>query len=99
MKKFNTIDIIFIVLIGLYLLTLFAILCVLVYGKKDPVKRYKVVNITHQTKKKKSKPKKKKKEVKEVPNKKPNNKKKKPNNNNNQNVRYKGNAPTKKKPQ
>lgn len=121
MKAYDQIDIIFIVLISLYLVVLFAIVCVLVYGKKDekPLpKRYKVIQIISPKKEKKSKYKGKKKPVSnsnnnnnnnnKTPGKQPqksNNNKKKTNNNknNNQNknnyVRYKGNAPTKKKPQ
>ena len=41
-RTFDTIDIIFIVLISIYLITLFAIILVLVYGKKE--KTYLVVD-------------------------------------------------------
>ncbi|MBE6148397.1 MAG: hypothetical protein E7167_02755 [Firmicutes bacterium] len=101
-RNFDPIDIIFIVLIGIYLLTLFAIILVLVYGKKDnkPVK-YKVIEVISPPKKKKRKTKprttgkttastsKKKNSTKN------NTTKKKATSQNN--VRYKGKAPTKKK--
>ena len=99
-RNFDPIDIIFIVLIGTYLLTLFAIILILVYGKKaDKPVRYKVIEVISPRKGKKRKKAKQTKDttkntVKKKSNNNQNNKKKKTTTNN---VRYKGKAPTKKK--
>lgn len=93
-RNFDPIDIIFIVLIGAYLLTLFIIILVLVYGKKDetPNARYKVVKIIKPTKKKA-----KKKNVTSSTSKKVTSKTNKKKASNSNNVRYKGKGATKKK--
>jgi len=56
-RIFDPIDIVFIVLIGIYLLTLFVIILILVYGKKETPKitRYKVIEVIKKPKRRRKK--------------------------------------------
>ena len=91
-RNFDKIDIILIVLISTYLITLFLIILVLVYGKKDKnAVKYKIVNVISRNKYKARKSAKIAQKTQE--HKKP---KTKPNKNET-NTRYKGKSATKKK--